>query len=221
MSARAVIASVMERAINAYLAMDPEMAAGLGRIAGRHIALELIGTGLDFCVVPGAGCVQVSAMGCETEPDTAISATPWALAGLGLGHERNTPLFEGEVRIRGDMDVGSEFARVLKSVEIDWEELLARVVGDISAHEIGNLLREVGGWARRTGDALRMDVSEYLQEEARVVPTRIELESFLDEVDTLRSDVDRLEARVRRLEARTGERPVASPGEEPQDPAGG
>jgi ubiquinone biosynthesis protein UbiJ len=217
MSAQAAIASIMERAINTYLAMDPEMAAGLGRIAGRHIALELIGTGLELCVVPGAGRVQVSAMGCETGPDTVISATPWALA--GLGREGATPLFAGEVRIRGDMDVGSEFARVLRSVEIDWEELLARGIGDIPAHEIGNLVREVHAWARRSGDALRMDVSEYLQEEARVVPTRVELEGFLDEVDTLRSDVDRLEARIGRLEAH-GAGPDPH-GEGPQDPAGG
>ncbi len=211
MSAQAAIASLMEGAINAYLALDPEVAEGLGRIAGRQIALDLVGTGLGFCVVPGPGRVQVRAGGCETGPETVISATPWALAGLGRD-EATAPLFAGEVRVRGDMELGSEFARVLRSVEIDWEELLARGIGDIPAHEIGNLLREIGAWARRSGDVLRRDVSEYLQEEARLVPSRIELEGFLDEVDTLRSDVDRLETRIRRLEARR---------EGPRDPDGG
>lgn len=219
MSPQTAIASLMERVINAYLAQDPEVAAGLGRIAGRHIELELNGTGLRCCVVPGPGRVQVSAGGCETKPITMISATPWALVGLGRG-EGTTPLFAGEVRIRGNMEVGSEFARVLRSVEIDWEELLARGLGDIPAHEIGNLLREVGAWARRSGDALRRDVSEYLQEEARVVPTRIELEGFLDDVDRLRSDVDRLEARIRRLEAQGAVPPSTPQGGGPQDPAG-
>ena len=46
-----------------------------------------------------------------------------------------------------------------------------------------------------------MDLTEYLQEEARVVPTRMGLEAFMDDIDTLRSDVDRLAARVDRLSA--------------------
>ena len=36
------------------------------------------------------------------------------------------------------------------------------------------------------------EAAEYLREEARLVPTRRELDSFFDAVDTLRADVDRL-----------------------------
>jgi ubiquinone biosynthesis protein UbiJ len=42
-------------------------------------------------------------------------------------------------------------------------------------------------------------VSEYLQEESRITPTKIEVERFLNAVDALDADIERLEARTSRL----------------------
>jgi ubiquinone biosynthesis protein UbiJ len=44
-------------------------------------------------------------------------------------------------------------------------------------------------------------VAEYLQEEGRDVPTRVEVDEFLEDVDRLRDDTERLEARLSRLES--------------------
>ena len=44
-----------------------------------------------------------------------------------------------------------------------------------------------------------MVVTDYLQEETRLVATHPEVERFNAEVDRLRSDTDRLEARVKRI----------------------
>ncbi|NCC30261.1 MAG: sterol-binding protein, partial [Gammaproteobacteria bacterium] len=43
------------------------------------------------------------------------------------------------------------------------------------------------------------DLQEYLQEEARLTPTRYEVEAYLTQVDILRDDVERAEARIERL----------------------
>ena len=51
-----------------------------------------------------------------------------------------------------------------------------------------------------------MDTSEYLREESGVLPTRVEIEAFMEEIDQFRSDVDRLEARIRRSETKQVER---------------
>jgi ubiquinone biosynthesis protein UbiJ len=44
-----------------------------------------------------------------------------------------------------------------------------------------------------------MDIQEYLQEEAGLLPTRYEIEAFLSLVDILRDDMERVEARIERL----------------------
>ena len=43
-------------------------------------------------------------------------------------------------------------------------------------------------------------MGEYLKEELRVLPARIEVENFSADVNRLRSDVDRLAARIQRLQ---------------------
>ena len=110
-------------------------------------------------------------------------------------------MLASEIQVEGDTDLGQAFNELLSSVDIDWEELLSRAVGDIAAHQIGNTLRGARRWAQRAGKSLSLDTTEYLQEEAGHLPTRVEVDRFLDDIDTYRSDVDRLEARIQRLEA--------------------
>ena len=42
-------------------------------------------------------------------------------------------------------------------------------------------------------------MSEYLQEESRILPTKVELDRFMSDVDGLDANVQRLEARIQRL----------------------
>ena len=48
---------------------------------------------------------------------------------------------------------------------------------------------------------LEKDLGEYLQEELRLLPVRIEIDAFLAAVDSLRDDSERLQARFDRLRA--------------------
>jgi ubiquinone biosynthesis protein UbiJ len=80
------------------------------------------------------------------------------------------------------------------------QELLSLAVGDVLAHQMGQLARSTKGWLDDSAHAMRLNTQEYLQEEARLVPAEAELRHYLDDVDTLRMDVDRLEARIKRLE---------------------
>ena len=54
-------------------------------------------------------------------------------------------------------------------------------------------------FGRRAGDTLARNTAEYLTEESRDLPARVEVEEFLEDVDRLREAVDRLESRVAAL----------------------
>jgi ubiquinone biosynthesis protein UbiJ len=88
----------------------------------------------------------------------------------------------------------------LREVNIDWEELASRAVGDVMAHQLGQMARSSKAWLDDTAHAMRLNTQEYLQEEARLVPAEAELKAYLDAVDELRMDVDRFEARLKQLE---------------------
>jgi ubiquinone biosynthesis protein UbiJ len=105
----------------------------------------------------------------------------------------------GSVRIEGDAEVAQKF-RDLRSRAPDIEEELSRLIGDVAAHQ----LRQARGflvWGRKATGAFANNVAEYLQEEGRDVPVRLEIEEFLESVDELRESADRLEARIARLES--------------------
>jgi len=67
--------------------------------------------------------------------------------------------------------------------------------------QVANIARGFLDWGRKASGSLTTNVVEFLQEEGRDVPTRVEAEEFLEGVDRLRDDADRLEARLARLEA--------------------
>ncbi len=195
--------TALETAINAYLRLDPETLERLGRLQDKVIAIELKGLDITFYALPGRYGLRLQPHW-EDEVDTTISGTPLAFSRLGLG-DSSQALFSGDVTIKGDVETGQRFKRILDEMDIDWEEQLSRFTGDVIAHRTGDLIRDGLRWGRRVVESLRQDVSEYLQEESRILPSRAEATAFMDEVDRLRDDVERLEARVKRLQRRLAE----------------
>ena len=197
----------LETFLNRYLGLDPDARSRLRAMHGRVICLEVLGLGLRWYLIPGPAGLQVLSR-FEGEPDCTLAGTPLDLARMGSSVESADPLFSGAVEIRGDTELGHSFGKLLAGLEIDWEEQLSRHTGDVVAHGIGNLARGVARWGRDALAAFRQDLPEYLQEEARLLPGRYEVEAFLAEVDRLRDDLERLELRVQRLAASLDDREV-------------
>jgi ubiquinone biosynthesis protein UbiJ len=203
MSLSTATSAGLELLLNRYLSLDPELPPRLAPLYGRVIALEVLGLGLRWYLVPGPAGIQVLGE-FEAEADCTLRGTPLALARLGSEHRRSDQLFSGAVEIQGDSELGHRFGNLLGKLDIDWEEHLSKLTGDLLAHQTGNLVRGVGAWGRAARSSLAQDLPEYLQEELRLLPSRFEVEEFLAEVDHLRDDAERLEQRIQRLTARRG-----------------
>jgi ubiquinone biosynthesis accessory factor UbiJ len=101
--------------------------------------------------------------------------------------------------INGDAEIAEGFQELLRAARPELEEELSRHIGDVAAHQVGNVIRGVTGWGRNAAATFAANVGEYLQEEGRDLVTRTEMDEFLREVDEQRETADRLEARVARL----------------------
>ncbi len=210
MNPASTLAAALETALDLYLKQDPDALPRCTKLEGKIIALDITGLGLSLYFMPGAEGIMVAGH-YEGEVDTRLRGSPFDLARLTLGpreqgelrSKRGRPgadaLFEGAVQIQGDTETAQHFQDILSAVDWDWEEQLSHVTGDVIAHQTGNLARKTAQFINNSRDTLQQDVSEYLQEEARLLPARIEVGYFLEEVDQLRADVDRLTARVDRL----------------------
>lgn len=185
--------------LNRNVAASSRAQALCERLEGRSLAVHV--EGMSLHIVARVDSRQIAlAPRAEREPDATVSGTPLTLLSL-VGPGAQGRLRSGAVTITGDAEVAQSFQELLRAAQPDLEEELSRLVGDVAAHQIGNVVRSVTGWGRKAAATLATNVGEYLQEESRDLVTRTEMEEFLASVDVLRESADRLRARMGRLVA--------------------
>jgi ubiquinone biosynthesis protein UbiJ len=138
----------------------------------------------------------------EAEPDVILTGSLLSLArmaGPDGESDDGAAIRDGAIDISGDAYTAQRFQQLLKYAKPDIEEELSQVIGDAAAHRAGQLARGFRDWVQGTRETVHSNITEYLQEESRDVPSRYEVDRFADAVDALRDDVARLEARINRL----------------------
>jgi ubiquinone biosynthesis accessory factor UbiJ len=185
--------------LNRNVAQSNRASALTAQLDGRTLSLVLEGTPLTLHFRVADGRIAIDS-GQPGDADASLSGSPLALLSLaGPGAEDR--LRGSAIRIAGDAEVAQRFRDLLQQAQPDFEEELSRVVGDVAAHRVAGLARGIFDWGRKAAGSLSTSVAEYLQEESRDLPTRVEVEEFLEAVDRLRESADRLEARLARLES--------------------
>jgi len=167
-------------------------------LAGKIVAVRVRNTGLATYFVIEADGINLK-LDAERDADVAITGSLLSLAGLAAQGGR-TALRDGSIDFTGDVYTAQAFQELLAYGRPDLEEELSAIVGDAAAQGLGDVARNIGRWAEGARDTMRQNVSEYLQEESRSVPSRYEVDDFRNNVNTLRDDVDRFEARLARFE---------------------
>jgi ubiquinone biosynthesis protein UbiJ len=195
-----VLLGQLAASLNRNVGQSERAATLAAQLDGRVLALVLEGTPMTLWFRVNGGQVAIDTRQ-EGTADARLAGTPLSLLSL-VGPGAPERVRSAGIRIEGDAEVAQRFQGLLQLAQPDFEEELARVIGDVAAHQVANLARGLLDWGRKAADSFSQNVAEYLQEEGRDVPSRVELEEFLEAVDHLRNDADRLEARLSRLETR-------------------
>ena len=192
--------AAMETAINQLFLMDPETFKRLTKFSGKIIAFYVSDINQSFYFFPDHQGIQIISH-YAGEADTLISGTLGAFARMAVADEKTktTTVFNGEIKISGDIALGQHFQALFQQLDIDWEEHVSHFTGDVIAHSLGNAARGVFSWGEQVLNTFAMNVSEYVQYETQDIASGPELNHFNTQVDQIRSDVDRAEARVQRL----------------------
>ena len=188
---------LIERSLNHLLQQTPGASEALVRHAGASVRFDLTMAQFDFRIADD-GCFSEAVV--ET-PDAIIRPTPALVARL--------PFFGREAlrhaEYSGDPALLATLDRVFKQLSWDVEADLAPVVGDVAAHRLHALGRDVLAGLAHAAAALGHNASEYVVEEAEMMARGVDVARFNREVDTLADDAARLDARLRVLESRPPE----------------
>lgn len=191
--------SSLETVINRALRLDPGAAARFGELKNKVIRLRITGARpFEIFVQPSETGLRLRERH-EGAADVTLTGDFPVFARLALRRVAPDVVAAGELQISGDIDLGQRFQRLLESVDIDWEEQAARVMGDVAAHQLGNAWRDFSRWSKQALQTMRLDTAEYLQEESRLLPSRARAEAFREAVETLRREAENLENRLERL----------------------
>ncbi|KAG1682870.1 putative protein kinase UbiB [Nymphon striatum] len=196
-----VILASIETAINTWLKLDEEALPRFSKLDGKIICLHVTGLDIRLYFIPTNKGIEV--LGNYPEDgvvDATIHGSPLSLIRLSTSQNAGETLLKSDVEIEGDTQVAEIFSAILREVDIDWEELLSKLVGDIFAHQTGQAVRSASDWFKESTKAMQLNTGEYLSEETRMTPADSEISHYLDQVDEVHMGVDRLEARIKLLQ---------------------
>lgn len=196
----AVLAAV-ENGLNRALELAPETRAQLEPFADDVFALHCTAPPLDVYLRPGGQGLQLMAV-YDGPVTTSVRGVASDFAELAMAKDPAATLINGQLELDGDSAPLLELRKILAGLDMDWEAPLVAAMGDVAGHQFAQMLRATYGWGRQATASLTRQLDEFIHEEARITPPRLELEDFYRDVQALGLQVERLASRVERLRKR-------------------
>jgi ubiquinone biosynthesis protein UbiJ len=192
-----IAASAASRGINHVLQAEPWAMAELARHAGKVILLNL---------PIGRLCFEISAKGSLValtnvdSPSLELEVSSEALSTLASGPGNLREQAMKSVKISGDADLAQLLGRLSGQLRWEYEEDLARLIGDAPANFAVRQGKKLVSAGRSAASDLLANVVEYVGEERKVLLNKRDFMIYKNELSTLRDAVDRMEKRIQLLE---------------------
>jgi ubiquinone biosynthesis protein UbiJ len=191
-----------EEAINRALPYAPQTQATLAKLEGQSVQATVTEPHFNVTIILGK-TLQLRAV-YEEKVDASIEGTLREYLAAAAADDPAIALINGNLRIRGDSRLMQSLQSLVSELDIDWEAPIAAVVGDVAGHQIGKTLRGLFAWGKQSRSSVERQLSEFILEEARLSPSKLELEDFYRDIRKLQQNIDRAEAKLKRLARQRG-----------------
>lgn len=189
----------LQKALNHALTLDESMPEKIQALHGKTLEIIISPLNVHFFIRFNHQEMQLLATSHDT-PNTVIHSSPLGLIRLGLlPTSKVRSLFNDKIRLSGDIELGQRVKQLFDELDIDWEGHLAQFTGDVVAHQLGSFFRQGLALKQKITSSMSHNVTEYLQEELRVFPSREETNDFFNDIDELSLRTERLAAHVNQL----------------------
>jgi ubiquinone biosynthesis protein UbiJ len=184
-----------ESLINGALKYDPATLRKMGELEGKVLLIESTMPPLKLAMeTNGQGIMLHSNW--QDKADTTVSGSLISIAGLAVNSASQASFSGSGVNMSGDLDLLLKINNLMAELNVDWEAILASVIGDIPAHLMADKLRKSAAMAKDVGQRAKSAAAEVAKEELRVTPTSPEFKGFSQQVRELSSGVERAAARI-------------------------
>ncbi len=193
--------AALETAVNRALSLDPVATAKLAELDGHIFHLACTRPAMDIFLVPQQDGVRLKGFH-DGEVTTSIRGEARDFGELATASDPAATLINGNIELTGDSGPLMDLQRIIQSLDMDWEAPLVDTLGDVAGHQLAQGLRGLFSWGQQARSSLERQLEEFIHEEARLSPSRREVEDFFEDIELLNQRVDRLQARIKRLTAK-------------------
>jgi ubiquinone biosynthesis protein UbiJ len=196
-STHTIAAGAACRGINHVLGAEPWASAELARHAGKTILLRLPMGDLCFEITTSGFLNALKEI--ET-PSLSLEVSSKALGDLVASSGSLREQAFKAVKITGDADLAQLIGRLAGQLRWEYEEDLARLVGDAPANFAVRQGKKFISASRSAASDLLDNVVEYVSEERKVLLNKRDFMAHKSSLNDLRESVDRMEKRIQFLE---------------------
>lgn len=206
---------VIQGLVNQALTLDPLAQQRLQTLAGKSLRLECTQPEIDVVISVTAESISLYVsddyLQAHVPPSNSENSSKNnpinchlkgdlnAFSKLLTADDKAAALINADLRLKGDSSLLIELEQILGHIELDWEFHLAKIIGDIPAHFIGQKSRQGWHFLRNKQPVFKRHLQDFILEEARLTPHKLEMDGFIEDVQNLDQRVERLQARIQRM----------------------
>ncbi|MEH6582200.1 MAG: SCP2 sterol-binding domain-containing protein [Halioglobus sp.] len=197
--------ATLETGINRALQLAPQAKKELAELQDCVFKLECTAPEIDLYLEAGGRGIRLMGI-YEGEITTTVRGKASDFTELAASADPAASLINGKLAIDGDSAPLIELQQIIGKLDMDWEAPLVNTLGDVAGHQLAQILRGAFSWGQHASDSLLRQLEEFIHEEARLSPPRLELEDFYRDIQELSLRTERLQSRTDRLQKRMQQR---------------
>lgn len=193
-----LVCAIIETTVNQLLKLDTSADKRIAPLLDKAFKLTLQEYNQPLFFFFSANRVEILS-DYEGELDVELTVSASVLSQLQDNGAITQLIKSEQLVIVGDIKLLQRFADLLTNLDIDWAEHLSHHTGDVVAHHSTEALKNI---AAKFGDiraTTKLSVSDYLTQELKLAPCKLEFIHFSDQVSELNQRLSALELRIAQL----------------------
>ncbi|MGI9250844.1 MAG: ubiquinone biosynthesis accessory factor UbiJ [Pseudohongiellaceae bacterium] len=196
-----ILLTTLENLINATLASDDHLAAQATTFKGKSLAIIVHQPSLKLRLSFHTGGINLTPLNDDAtaETDAQLEGKLKDLLPLLLPNNQAQPLANPTLTLGGDILFIQELQHTAQSLDIDWEDCLTPLLGDVFTNSLTTLITSGQKLKTDAQHSIKRNLKHYLTEETATLVARPELTPLVQDIEALTLRIDRLAARTQLL----------------------
>lgn len=215
MPAAQLFCEVLEQGLNKLLTLDPDSHVPLQKLKGKRLIIAFQELPFEILVVASQQ-IDILCLSSDDEVSNEagkrvmeaahcyLKTSLWSLPELIDNSQLTQLIKQDKLVLEGDIQVAQAFSQLFIQLQIDWEEQLAKLTGDVVAHEVFRLGAKFVSKAESFRHSLAAMLGDAAIEEKQIATPATLVQGFSIQVNEIQQRAAELEARLSRFERADG-----------------